>query len=332
MSLRWRWPGSLGLLLLAWASLAGARAEPVSVDAHALYFNPDDPSQRRAGALEWIAGVALSVPDPRFGGWSGMVLSSDGRRLTAVSDVGFWLTATLAHDQQGRITGLTDAQLGPLLGPEGQPLKSKRLADAEALARDRDGSLIVGFEGTHRLWRYRPGPGAEEGLLAARPEPVAPPPQLSRVPRNGGVEAMTVLADGRLLMVTEDLTNAAGDLVGWLRDAKGWHDLSLAPAGLFKPTDLAQLPGGDVLVLERRFTLIGGVAMRLRRVPLKAIRPGARLEGAALVELAPPVSVDNMEALAAVKAADGSTLLYVLSDDNFNPVQRTLLLQFRLIE
>ena len=310
-----------------WA--VGAHADPLDVEAHPVHFNADDPAQRRAGALEWVAGLSLSAADPRFGGWSGMVLSPDGRQLTAVSDVGFWLTATLDHDRHGRLIGVSAAQLAPLSGADGRPLRTKRLADAEALARDRDGSLIVGFEGTHRLWRYRPG----DDPLSARPEPMPTPPLLQRAPRNGGIEAMTVLRDGRLLMLTEDMVNASGDIVGWLRQGERWHELSMVPAGLFKPTDLHQLPGGgDVLVLERRFTLIGGVAMRLRRIPIGAVRPGARLEGRELVELTPPASVDNMEALAAVRAADGSTLIYVMSDDNFNPIQRTLLLQFRLID
>lgn len=324
-----RWAAILGCIVAAWlAAAAPALADPVAVEAHPIHLNPDDRSQARVGNLEWMAGVSLTAPDPRFGGWSGMVLSPDGRQLIAVSDVGFWLVATLTHDGQGRLTGLTEARLGPLRGLDGEPLKSKRWADAESLARDRDGSLVVGFEGMHRLWRYRQG----DDLLAARPEAVDAPPSLRRAPRNGGVEAMTVLADGRLLMVTEDFLNPEGDLVGWVRQGDTWHELSFAPAGLFKPTDLSQMPNGDVLALERRFTMIGGVAMRLRRVPLTAIKPGARLEGTPVAELTPPVSVDNMEALAARRATDGSTTIYVMSDDNFNPLQRTLLLQFRLIE
>lgn len=318
----------LGLALAAWFACVAALAEPIAVDAQRVPLNSDDLAQTQAGVLTWLAGVSLTSPDPRFGGWSGMVLAPDGRSLVAVSDTGVWLTATLTHDKAGRLTGMTAAELDPMLDLAGQPMKSKRLADAEALARDRDGSLLVAFEGVHRIWRY----GPSERPQAAKPMQVATPPLLRQAPRNGGLEAMTVLADGRLLAVTEDFLNDRGDIVGWLRDAEGWHEIAYLPTGQFKPTEVAQLPDGDVLVLERRYTMVGGVAARLQRLALASLRPGARLEGKELAQLIPPVNVDNMEALAAVRASDGSTLIYLLSDDNFNPLQRTLLLQFRLAD
>ena len=43
-----------------------------------------------------------------------------------------------------------------------------------------------------------------------------------------------------------------------------------------------------------------------------------------------PLTVDNFEGVAAVQDDDGATLVYILSDDNFNFFQRTLLLLFRL--
>jgi hypothetical protein len=49
-----------------------------------------------------------------------------------------------------------------------------------------------------------------------------------------------------------------------------------------------------------------------------------------LALLAAPLSVDNFEAVAVRPAPDGSTLIYLLSDDNQRMLQRTLLLQFRL--
>ena len=96
---------------------------------------------------------------------------------------------------------------------------------------------------------------------------------------------------------------------------------------IFRPTGAATLDNGDVVVLERRFTVIGGVAARLRL--LKNVATG-NLEGKVIAELIPPVSVDNMEGIAVRRDPSGNYLIYLLSDDNFFPVQRTLLLIFEL--
>jgi hypothetical protein len=50
-----------------------------------------------------------------------------------------------------------------------------------------------------------------------------------------------------------------------------------------------------------------------------------------LARLAPPLSVDNMEAMAVREEAGGRSV-YLGSDDNFMPFQRTLLLKFGLKE
>jgi hypothetical protein len=50
----------------------------------------------------------------------------------------------------------------------------------------------------------------------------------------------------------------------------------------------------------------------------------ARLEGS--------LTVDNMEGIDSRQGPGGETLVYVLSDDNANPLQRTYLLMFQLIE
>ncbi len=62
------------------------------------------------------------------------------------------------------------------------------------------------------------------------------------------------------------------------------------------------------------------------------IVPGARLDGAVVAVLRPPLTVDNLEGVAVRRGAAGGTLIYLVSDDNFNPLQRTLLLLFALEE
>src|SRR5690606_2935132 len=108
--------------------------------------------------------------------------------------------------------------------------------------------------------------------------------------------------------------------------------LTYQRVGLFRPSDATILPEGDVLVLERRFTWIGGLASRLVRIPAADVTPGAVLRGAEVARIEPPLTVENYEGIATRRAADGTDLVYLVSDDNFNPLQRTLLMMFALEE
>ena len=275
--------------------------------------------------MRFLGGLRLRSDDPRFGGLSGLTVSADGKHLIAVSDRGDWFTADLAHDGEGRLVGLEHTEITPLVGLDGQPLADKSWADAEAVERLPDGGYVVSFEHHHRLWRYE---GPHRG--PAQPFTTRTIPGLSTVPANGGIEAVAVLADGALLAVTEDAELGAKRVRGWLIQGDRIAALGYARDGRFKPTDLAVLPSGDVIALERRFIPPFSIAARLRIIPARALRAGATLEGREIAGLARPFAVDNMEGIAAVPEADGGALIYLVSDDNFNPLQNTILLMFRL--
>ena len=291
----------------------------------ALPLNPEDKTQERIGALAWRGGLAVTAEDDRFGGLSDLVLTADGAALTAVTDAGRWLTARLVYDRAGNLAGVTAARMGALRDPRGLLLTGKARQDAEALARLADGGLLVAFERDHRLSRYAAGD------LAGPPEPLPPPPGLATAGFNGGIEALLALPDGRLLAFTEG--QKVGDAYAvYLREASGaWQSLALRPTGLFVPTGAALLPSGDILLLERRFTLLGGPGARLSRIALESIRPGALLAGTEIAELRAPLTLDNFEGVAVHQAGDGTTRITLLSDDNFAAWQRTLIVQFELL-
>jgi hypothetical protein len=64
---------------------------------------------------------------------------------------------------------------------------------------------------------------------------------------------------------------------------------------------------------------------------LAQIAPGAVVEGREIFSADMSHQIDNLEGLA-VHRNDGRTILTLVSDDNFSPLQRTLLLQFTLME
>ena len=319
-----RLPASaLALVLLFAAARGPAFAEPIEVHARTVPLNEEVPEQDTVGALRYRGGLLLTSPDARFGGLSALAVTVDGQQFLALSDRGFRFTARLVYDERGDLAGVRGAELGAMSGLDGRALSGLREADAESLAPGAEGEIIVAFERWHRLWRYFPG--------VAVPEPLPPPIELEKAPRNGGIEALTMLDDGSLLALTEKY--GAGDaVVGWISDEEGWSVLTYATRDGFSPTGAATLPGGDVVVVERRFTLRGGVAVRLVRIDSATIRPGARLEGRVLAEIRPPLTVDNFEGVDARRGPGGKTLIYVVSDDNYNPLQSTLLLMFELTE
>jgi hypothetical protein len=102
--------------------------------------------------------------------------------------------------------------------------------------------------------------------------------------------------------------------------------LTYAPVAGFAPTGADRLDD-TIYVLERRVTLTGLLA-RVVALDAGEIAPGARLAGRELGVLGPPALSDNFEGIAARRGPDGGVLLYLVADDNFMPLLRTLLLQF----
>ena len=311
---------------VAWcaASAAGvpvARAEAVRVDARPIALNPDDTSQTTTGLLEFRGGLALSSPDPRFGGFSALGVSADGRRMVALTDRGARFSARLVYDERGHLAGLRNTDMGAMSGLDGAPLRGSFSTDAEAMSAGVEGEIIVAFERRHRLRRYLPG--------RATPEPLEAPAELEGAPSNGGIEALTLLGDGRLLALTEAFGSSQA-LVGWVSNAGGWSVLTYGTLPGFHPTGAATLSNGDVVVLERAFTRLGTDAARLVRLDGAAIVPGARLSGVEIAVLRAPLSVDNFEGVAARPGDGGEDLIYIISDDNFRARQRTLLMMFAL--
>jgi len=315
----------LSLLICVAAGVRSSPASPLKVKAARIELDPENPGRQSFGELTFLNGFELASTDSRFGGLSGLTLSQDGQILYAVSDRGYWFSAQLSHDAKGRLTGLGSWEVASLLGANGKALISRQ-RDAEALARDVDGSFIVAFEQVPRLWRYPPS----QKPFTQPPRSIPLPPEIHRAPSNGGIEAFTILPNRGFLILTERFRNPDGSIKGWLVDKKRFTSLSYLSSDDFLPTDIATLPNGDILLLERRYKWHTGAVVRLRRLPHTSLRAGARLKGKEIVLIGPPLAVDNFEGIALRPDSKGGILLYLISDDNYSILQRTLLLQFRL--
>ncbi len=331
---RWRAfrPETLRLLCLTGLA-AFASLTPASGESRPIPLSHEQPDLTRVGKLDWRGGIALSGNSDAFGGLSALDIAADGRTLTAITDHGDHIRFALEHDSRGHLVAARLIAQAPLIGVDGQPFRRKTDRDAESLARLPDGSFVVAFEGRHRLLHY---PAAKPDF-SATPQWLTPPPGLRGTTSNGGIEALTAFANGRLLALTEKKHLNDGTLLGWTGDGRRWQALRYRAADSFSPTGAATLPDGDVVILERRFSALGGFAARLVRVTAGAIHRSAAnfslaLQGEEIGRLEPPLNVDNFEGISARRAANGETLIYLVSDDNFFVLQRTLLMAFALRE
>jgi hypothetical protein len=310
-------PGAL-LLVACLRMDAGAASVPLALDA-------GRPGTARVGVLEYRGGLVLNPGVPGFGGLSGLEVSRDGSRMWAVTDRGGLVTADLVHDGDGRLSGVRSVTVRPLLDSDGEPVAGSR-SDSEDLTRLADGTWAVAFERWHRIAIHPGGDDGPVGIPASLPRP---PGLREEAPGNGGIEALAALPDGRLFAVEEGREDRAGSHRAWIGGAEGWTQATYRGQAPYRPTGAAALTNGDVLVLERRASILGGFGARIARVPSAALA-SALIEGEELARIEAPLEVDNFEGIATAPAGEGGWNVYIVSDDNFWALQRTLLMMFHL--
>ena len=306
---------------------------PTTITAIPIDFDRENPARKTFGKLTFRAGLNLYAKPGHFGGYSAIALDPSGGSLLALSDGGSWLRATLDYDGRN-LKGLENAVLGPILGADGKPLSDDSRRDSEGMAlakgNTQEGTAYVSFERKHRIERYPFNPrqfGPPAGTMAL-------PAGAKAMGSNRGIEAMAIIGAGRLkgtlVAFAEGNSKGTGNLQGWLIGGPTPGKITLKRLGGFDVTDAASLPDGGIVVLERRFRFNEGVKMRIRRIAAGELKRGALIGGEVLLEANDSFNIDNMEGIAAHRGASGETVLTLISDDNFSPLQRTLIMQFAL--
>ena len=306
---------------------------PVSIEVNARpipSFDPRDRSHMRFGSLEYRSGLALTSPFRGFGGLSGLRLDPKGERFIALSDKGGWFTGCIVYSGR-EMTGLADVEAAPMLGPDGKPITARGWFDSESIALD--GSLVyVGLERVNQVLRF----DFSKGFTRSRGEVVPLPPAAKKLPNNKGLEALVMVPKGQplagtLIAISERGLDANGNLIAFLVGGPSPGQFSIRRTENYDVSD-AVLLLDDLLILERKFSWLAGIGIRIRRIPLKSVAPGALVDGPAIFEADLGQEIDNMEGIDAHVTPEGDTVLTMVSDDNFSPLQRTLLLQFTLVE
>jgi len=266
------------------------------------------------GQLIYAGGVQITSGFNRLHGLSDIRFDSE-TGFYAVSDEGLLVRGRVQLDAAGRLAGVEGVQARPLTDPDGQPLIPKYLADAEGLAILPNGELLVSFERLHRVWRYD-----QQGdrYLGDR---MLPDTSLTE---NEGFEGIAAQGE-RLWLARED-----GGL--WSCSIEVCRQEMAPPSSRpsddsLRATALTTAPDGTLYGLQRAYHSDRNTnSIQIAR--LNPGRDGAGPLWSPLILFTAPTTVDNFEGLAAVRRPDGGVRLYILSDDNFNPGQRTLLLAF----
>lgn len=283
------------------------------------------------GRLRFRGGLELHSPDTVFGGLSGLEVLDDGR-LFAISDNGDWFEGQIQLDEGGALVGLGGVRTAFMRDESGELFPSKEEGDSEGLAQLPDGRFAVSFEQTQSIRLYdmnRDGP-----FGAATPGPRLAGTQ--RLPDNAGLEALAATAEGELVVGAEGGEDGSTPI--WVVPLNA---AAPVPPRIgfplregFSLTSLDRLPDGGFVALQRFYAPVIGPRARISTFPAASLNARAEIlpDVQELATISPPLAIDNMEGVAAVRMADGATRLYIVSDDNFNARQRTLLLAFDIIE
>ena len=307
---------------------------PVSIEVNARplpSFDTRDRARVRFGSLEYRSGLILTSPFRGFGGLSGLRLDPKGERFIAISDKGGWFTGRINY--RGReMIAVDDVEASPMLGPDGKPITARGWFDSESIALD--GSFVyVGLERVNQLLRY----DFSKGFTRAIGEIVPLPAAARKLPFHRGLEALVMVPKsqplgGTLIAISERGLDAQGNILGFLIGGRNPGQFSLRRSDNFDVSDATLLPSGELLVLERKFSWLGGVGIRIRSIPLRSVAPGAVIDGPTIFTADLGNEVDNMEGIDSHVTPEGETVITMVSDDNFSMIQRNLLLQFTLVE
>ncbi len=286
--------------------------------------------ETRFGPLQFVGGLEMTSYARDFGSLSGFSFTEPGTSFAGVSDNGFWYFGRVVHDAQGRPLGLADFSMQPMLDKSGDVIGEKWFTDAEGIAVRGD-VATVSFEREHKLAEFRL---AREGMGAElRSLPFLIPAEELR--RNKGIETIAIAPDdgplaGARVVISERSIDTQGNVFATIIEGPQKGIFKVARKDAFDITDGAFLPDGDLLVLERSFSVASGVAMRLRRLKGESVRPGMLADGPVLLTADMSYQIDNMEGLDVWRRADGATMVSIVSDDNHSILQRNLYLEFRL--
>jgi len=265
----------------------------------------------------YLGSYPWTMDKPWFGGWSGIELSPDGRRMTAITDRGRLLRADIEREG-GRITNVAPGRMWRLKASSGKRL-TRKIADSEGLAITGDGTINVSFEGVTRVARYT-RPSAAAQVLRHHEA-------FRGFARNKSLEALAVDRKGRLYAIAEQLEDDRSIIVYVLDKGRWTIPFSLTGKQGFLPVGADFGPEGRFYLLERGWSVLG-FRTRVRRWDMINGQP----DNETLLVRTSFGTHDNLEGLTVWRDEGGRTRLTMVADDNFLSFQRTEIVEYAVQE
>lgn len=315
----------------AQAGSAGSTSvEPVEISARPITEFQIGRADKQFGPFEFVGGLEMTSPTRDFGALSAFRFLKAGSDFIGVADTGFWFFGTVIRDADKRPSGIQNFRMQQMVDETGQAIDKKWEVDAEGLAV-KDGIATVGFERNQRVAQFKIDP-ADMKAPFRQLDFLVPARELRQ---NRGFETVTHANvngqhEGGLVVVSEKSLDNAGNIYAAIIEGPHKGVFTVKRNGDFDITDGAFLPDGDLLLLERSFSMARGVKMRLRRIYGESVEKGAVADGPVLLEADMGYQIDNMEGLDVWTRDDGALMVSLISDDNHSILQRNLYLEFIL--
>ncbi|GGY40073.1 esterase-like activity of phytase family protein [Parvularcula lutaonensis] len=309
--------------LFAAAFFALSPGEPIEIDVRFERFSGLRPAGREIGCMTMTSGTTAYGP-PQFGGYSGIDLDTENKRAVFLSDRGQLWFADVVIGEHGKLQLLSNHVIRYFQRDKLAPGGGK---DTEALVPYKDGWLITRERDNDAV--YAEVLGREMNVLSSEVD-------LSFVrglSRNTGFEAAARVSDDEVVFISEcKIGGSRAPIVLWDGDEPtlaGYYRTERD----FAVTDATADPDTDRLfVLERAYDRFHGPRAKVKVLRISDLRSldGGDVRARNLGRLNVLDGADNMEGIAFYRSADGGENLLLVSDDNFNPVQRTVLMTLRL--
>jgi len=270
-----------------------------------------------AGSLVPAGRFVWDHPLETFGGFSGLEVFPNGRFVT-ISDRGSFFAGRIMRVNGEIISAELDSYT-PIQDSKGTPLSGHN-ADAEGLAVSPNGDIYISFEANHRVMRHITQDSA--GVFLPKHA------DFSSLQNNSGLEALAINSVGVIFSIPERSGKLDRPFPVYRYDGNWSIPFAVPRRGAFLITDADFGPDDRLYVLERDFTWFGGFSTRIRRFEVG--ENGLTAEETLFESRVH--QFDNLEGMSVWQDENHQTRLTMISDDNFNPLQSTEIVEFLVLD